>query len=257
MLYYEKKNEESNRINLIFNLTNFLLIIILSILIKNQLNVIIGSLAIDFIIIVYYYIKKLKFTKFEIDFISNIKCTSFNILRDITMFMIYGIGEYNSFSYGYKYISASNFEGLTTDTQWDAITSIDTVAKIDITKNEFNFKEHLKNGYKLSIILITTTLTMNFAMYWYYRPSLIILAIMLGVQIINMLVDPVIIIRLSYLQLNVNNKKNNLNYFIARLIRILSSFIPSGFCTYIGQFLSMVYYYLYTKIACRNIKELK
>jgi hypothetical protein len=229
----------------------------LSLLMRDKLILIVLTLSIDFIVLSIVYIKQFKINKFELCFIKNIKCTSFHILRDVSMFIIYGVGEYNSFSYGQKYIAASNFEGLTTDTQWDAITSIDTVAKIDITKGSFNFKEHLKNGYKLAVVLVSTTLIMNLAMYWYYKPNFIILAIMLGIQIINMLIDPAIIIRLSYLQLNVNNKRNNINYFIARLIRIISSFIPSGFCTYIGQFLSMIYYYLYTKISCKNIKELK
>ena len=173
------------------------------------------------------------------------------------MFLIYGIGFGNSFSYGEKYAIAINFESLTTDTQWDMLYSIDTASKIDLSENQFNYKESLINAYKLLFILIGTTLLMNVTLYWYFKPDIKILFIILIVQIIDMLVDPLKTLRWSYLQINDNKKKHNIFYALSRVIRFLCSFIPSAFCTYIGQIFSMVYLYIYSKIQCRNVKLFK
>lgn len=187
----------------------------------------------------------------------NIKYTSFNILKNIGMFLIYGIGFGNSFSFGEKYATAINFESLTTDTQWDMLDSVDTASKIDLAENKFNYKESRKNAYKLLSILIFTILIMNLTLYWYFKPDLIVLIIIMAVQIIDMLIDPLKTLRMSYIQINDNNKKHNIFYLLSRLIRLLCSFIPSAFCTYIGQAISAIYLYIYSLIACKNVKFFK
>ncbi len=255
-LYYDNKNNESNKINIIFNLTNFILIIILTCILKDYIAIII-TLVIDFLIVFFVFIKYYKKAKFCLQIKENIKYTSFNILRNLGMFLIYGVGFGNSFSYGEKYATAINFESITTDTQWDMLYSVDTAAKIDLAENKFNYKESRKNAYKLLSILIFTILIMNFTLYWYFKPDLIILVIILAVQIIDMLIDPLKTLRMSYIQINDNNKKHNVFYLLSRLIRLLCSFIPSAFCTYIGQAIAAIYLYVYSLIACRNVKIFK
>lgn len=255
-LYYDNKNNESNKINIIFNLTNFILIIILTSILKDYIAIII-TLVIDFLIISIVFIKYYKKTKFCLQIKQNIKYTSFNILKNIGMFLIYGIGFGNSFSFGEKYATAINFESLTTDTQWDMLDSVDIASKIDLAENKFNYKESQKNAYKLLSILIFTILIMNLTLYWYFKPDLIVLVIILAVQIIDMLIDPLKTLRMSYIQINDNNKKHNVFYLLSRLIRLLCSFIPSAFCTYIGQAISAIYLYVYSLVACRNVKIFK
>ena len=255
-LYYDNKNNESNKINIIFNLTNFILIIILTSILKDYIAIII-TLVIDFLIISIEFIKYYKKTKFCLQIKQNIKYTSFNILKNIGMFLIYGIGFGNSFSFGEKYATAINFESLTTDTQWDMLDSVDIASKIDLAENKFNYKESQKNAYKLLSILIFTIFIMNLTLYWYFKPDLIVLVIILAVQIIDMLIDPLKTLRMSYIQLNDNNKKHNVFYLLSRLIRLICSFIPSAFCTYIGQAISAIYLYIYSLIACRNVKIFK
>ncbi len=255
-LYYDNKNNESNKINIIFNLTNFILIILLTSILKDFIGIII-TLVIDSLIVFMVFIKYYKKTRFCLQIKENIKYTTFNILRNLGMFLIYGIGFGNSFSFGEKYTTAINFESLTTDTQWDMLYSVDTASKIDLAENKFNYKESLKNAYKLLSILIFSILIMNLTLYWYFKPDLTILLIILAVQIIDMLIDPLKTLRLSYIQINDNNKKHNIFYLLSRLIRLLCSFIPSAFCTYIGQAISAIYLYVYSWIACRNVKLFK
>lgn len=255
-LYYEGKNTECNKINLIFNITNFALILSLSSFLKDSIAIII-TLFIDFIIIMVIFGKYYQKTKFNLMIKQNVQFTSFKILQNIAMFLIYGIGFGNSFSYGEKYATAINFESLTTDAQWDMLDSIDTVSKIDLVENKFNYKDSLKNAYKLLAILISSTLIMNLALYWYFKPNLTILIIILSIQIIDMLVDPLKVFRWNYIQINDNKAKHNVFYILSRGIRLICSFIPSAFCTYIGQVFSMIYLYVYSKIQCRNVSLFK
>lgn len=256
-LYYEDNNNESNKINLLSNLSNFFLIIILSMLLENDIISIVITLGIDFIVLLYLFFKYYKKTKFHFAFKNNIKYTSFGILGNIGMFLTYGIGFVNSFSYGSKYLNAINFEGLTTDTQWDVLTSVDTAAKIDFADKKFNYKSAIKDAYKLLALLIATILIMNITLYWYFKPNLLLLVVLLLIQIIDMIVHPLISIRMSYLQINTDTKKHNIFYGISRIGRIVCSFIPSAFCTHIGQLFTMIYLYIYSKIECKNVKLLK
>lgn len=255
-LYYETKNKESNKINLVFNLTNFFLIIVSTSFLKDYIAIAI-TLIIDFIIVMILLFKNYKKSKFCLKFKENVKYSSFSIIENIGLFFIYGIGFGNSFSYGEKYMAAINFESLTTDTQWDMLCSVDTASKIDLAKNKFNYKESLKNAYKLLIVLIGTVLIMNITLYFYFKPDLKVLIPILLVQIVGMLVDPIIMLKWSYLQINDNNKKHNVFYALSRVIRLLCSFIPSAFCTYIGQAFSTIYLYIYSKIKCRKVEIFK
>ena len=76
-------------------------------------------------------------------------------------FIIFLFGLSNALEYGEKYAVALNFVALITDTQWDSFEAISTVAKIDISRRKFNYKEHRKNAYKLLSILLI--------ILWYLR----------------------------------------------------------------------------------------
>lgn len=54
-----------------------------------------------------------------------------------------------------------------------------------------------------------------------------------------------------------NNYKATLNKGISYEIRLLRSFIIFPVCTYIGQFVQMIYDIIYLKISTKNIKEFK
>ncbi len=256
-LYFEGKNKQSNIMNTIYHISNFLLIIILSMYVSEKIAIW-ATLIIDAIIVGGFIIKYFRYRKFELLLWDNIRNTSFGILDSIGMVLIYGVGFWNSFSYGQKYIDAINFEELTTDTQWDMLEeAIDTTAKIDLTSKTFNYRKSLKNAYKFVFILIGTILIVDAMLYWYYRPELWILSILVGVQIIDMLLRPLIGLRWNYLQIKDNSMKHNVVFLGIRFVTVLASFLPTAFCTYIGQLLTAGLEYIYAKIKCRNVKEFK
>lgn len=255
-LYYENRNKESNHIHFLYSFSNFFFILFFSLVFKDKLSIGI-TLVLNAIIIFIILFRYLDPCKFVLKLKKNIHYSSFSILRDIGMLLIYGIGLGNSFSYGEQYALAINFEGLTTDTQWDMLSSIETASKIDLSSNQFNYKKSLKNAYQLLFIILGSTLIMNVTFYWYFKPNIKILLIILLVQIVDMLVDPLKTFRWSYLQICDNQKKHNIVYAFSRVGRFLCSFIPSAFCTYIGQLFSMIYLYVYSKIACRGVSCFK
>ena len=69
-----------------------------------------------------------------------------------------------------------------------------------------------------------------------------------------MLITPLKALRMSYLQVNMNSKKINLYYLFSKLGRFLCSFIPSAFCTYIGQVFSGLYLLIFSFIKCRKVE---
>lgn len=255
-LYYENKNTLSNKMNTCFNIINLSCIVILSLIIKNCLSVIL-TILIDAILIAYYYCKNVKLVKPNLMFKKNIKNVSFNIIGNFGMLLIYLTGIQNSVSYGAKYLTAINFDSLTSDTQWDMLSSISTVSKIDISKDNFNYKKSLKDAYKLLGLLLVSIIMMNISLYWFYKPDLKIYIIIVIIQIIDMVLNVPAIIKWNYLQIKDNNQKHNISYITCRILRLLCSFLPTGFCTYIGQLVSGTYKYIYSLIQTKKFEIFK
>lgn len=253
-LYYENKNNLSNKLNTLFNAVNLISIITTSIIFKNNFSILI-TIVIDTLLISYYLIKNFKFTRFILNINNNIKNVSFNILGNLGMLITYLMGIQNSVSYGKKYLKAINFDSLTSDTQWDMLSSVSTAAKIDISKDNFDYDNSVKEGYKLLALLILSMLIMNFSLYWFYKPDLKIYLIIFIIQITDMIMNIPTVIKWDYLQIKDNKKSHNISYIICRTIRVLCSFLPTAFCTYVGQLISGIYKYIYAKIQAKKFKE--
>lgn len=258
-LYYDKKNKKANLISILFNIINLILIIVLALITKNQHITSVGTIIVMGVILFAILLSNIKKFKFNISIIDNIKNSSIGIVENVLMFIIYFFGQINSYSFGMEYILASTFVGIISDTQWDMIYAIQTTTHIDVSKGNFSFKEHLKNGYKLSFMLILSSIIMSFILYKLYNPNIVIFLIYFSVQVIFMLFFPVITIRQHYLQIKSKETNTNptLHSGIAKTLRTLCSFIHNPFCTYIGQIVEMLYNYIYTKIVSRNIFEIK
>lgn len=256
-LYYQNRNTDSNKLNFLFNFSNFIFIVILSICIQNRFLAVLITLLMDFILVLFSFFQNYSFGTFKFYIKDNIRYTSFELLKNLGMLITYGVGFKVAFSYGQKYIAAINLEGITTDAQWDMLSSVDTAAKIDLSKNEFNYRKSLKDAYLLVFILILSSVVMNAFLYGYYKPNLYILIIILSVQFIDMLLTPLKDLKMAYLQVNMSNLKNNFYYLLSRFFRLLCSFIPSAFCTYIGQLVSMIYIYFYATFSCKEVDLFK
>ena len=142
-LYYMEENKKANKISLLFNMSYFVITIVISLITFNQFLVMIYTSIIMSLFTLIILITNIGKIDFKLNFYNAFKYNSVSIVNNIFFFIIYLFGFKNSFAYGTKYIVAINLATLVTDLQWDIETSVSTVAKIDISKNKFVYKEHL------------------------------------------------------------------------------------------------------------------
>lgn len=240
-LYYEDNNKRANKYSFFFNLINFLTLVIMSIITKNQIVISSTSLFATTIFTLLMIFRTVKITGFKINLRNCIKYDSVYLFAEISMFIIYLFGFKNTFNFGAKYILATSFAVLITDTQWDISYAIKTVAQIDITKRIFSYKQHIKNSRKLIYILILSTLIMGVILYPSYKSDLTATLFIVGIELISLYLYPVYITKLTFIQLEYSAIKATISKQIANILRIFCSFIPSPFCTSFGLAASVVY----------------
>ena len=254
-LYYEEKNELANKYSLIYNSLNFFLTIGISLITKNQFIIIIGTLIPLTIFTLHIMFKN--YSRFKINFkiLNYIKYNSVETFNSLAFFLIYLFGYSNAFEYGSNYAAAMTFAALITDTQLDSIDAISVKAKVDISKNHFNYNDSIKDGYKLELIMFLTTLIMFISLYSFYDLDIKLVLIYLGVEIYNFLVYPIYEIQTNYFQLEWSSLKITSNKILVSIFRFLASFLHTPFCTGIGQIISATYQFITCKIIFkRNFK---
>lgn len=246
-LYYLEQNQKANKISLLFNTTNFIVLIITALITKNQIiitTITLGVLTIFDLILLWKNIEKVDF---KLNLKNCLKYDSVSCSISLMYFIIYFFGFSNSFSFGEKYISAITFATLVTDIQWDMVGAIKTVAKIDIVKNNFNYKTHAKNAMKFTLLLISSVLIMSTIMYPIYKPEFMIVSIFLLLHIVDFIITPLKNIKVCYLEIEYSAIKTTINTTIAYIIRAFISFLPTPFCTILGQLSSSIYEIIYVK----------
>lgn len=240
-LYYENDNKKANKYSIGFNLINFGTLIIMSMITQKQIMIASISIIITFIFVIIMMFRTVEKTKFKINLINCIKYDSVYLFAEISMFIIYLFGFKNSFNFGEKYILATSFATLITDTQWDISYAIKTVAQIDIAKKDFSYKEHMKNSRKLIYLLIISTFVMGIVLYPSYKVDITATLLIVGIELISLYMYPIYITKLTYIQLEYSAIKATISKQIANILRICCSFILSPFCTSIGLAVSVIY----------------
>ncbi len=251
-LYYREENKKANVISFSFNMINFIFLIGAAIITKSQIVTTITSLTAILIFIIIMLIKNLEKFKYSLNLLNCIKYDSVEVFTSINFFIIYLFGFSNSFQYGEKYVLAITFAALITDTQWDITSSISTVAKIDISKKHFDYKKHLKNAYILITILIGSIVVMSIALYNRYNTDIYVASVFIIGEIVNLILYPTYVIKICYLQLEYSALKTTIHKQTANFLRVIMSFLPTPFCTLIGQMISMTYQLIFTKITWDN-----
>lgn len=243
-LYYEEKNTLANRYSLTFNLLNFAVLIVTSLLTKNQVVIVAITLSVIALYTIYVVCKSWQKFHFRLNLLHCIRYDSVELFNNIAFFLIFLFGLSNALEFGPEYALALTFIALITDTQWDTFDAITVTAKIDLSKNRFNYAEHRKQAYQLLGILFGSTLLMFGCLYWFYDLDLRITLIYLAFEIVNFLIYPLYKIKTCYLQLEWSAMKTTSNKIVASLLRMGMSFLHTPFCTGIGQVLSSIYQFV-------------
>lgn len=251
-LYYEEKNKLANKYSLIFNLLNFILLIGTSLITKNQMTIITMTLIPLVLFTIYVYTRNSNKFKLNINILKCIKYDSVELFNNIAFFLIFLFGLSNALEYGEIYATALTFISLITDTQWDTADAIVVASNIDISKRKFNYKEHIKNAYKLLVILFGTSLIMFSILYSFYDLNFKITMVYFSFEIINFLLYPIYRIKTCYLQLEYSAIKTTSNKMIASILRMSMSFLKTPYCTGIGQVCSSIYQFVTVSLMFRN-----
>lgn len=251
-LYYEEKNDIANKYSLGFNLLNFIILIGSSLLCKKQIIIVTITLLSILIYTIYVSIKSFDKFNFKIDILKCIKYDSVELFNNVAFFFIFLFGLSNAMEFGEEYALALTFVALITDTQWDVYDAISVVAKIDISKNKFNYKEHRKNAYKLLLILLFTVFLMFILLYRVYELDMLLVAIYFSFELINFSIYPIYKLKTCYLQLEYSAIKTTTNKIVASSLRMIISLLKTPFCTGLGQVSSSIYQLISLNIIFSN-----
>ena len=247
-LYYEGQNKLANKYSIMFNLLNLVLLVGTSLITKNQSVIVITTLIPLFLFTLYIIIKNSDKFKLKLNIPKCIKYDSVELFNNIGFLLIFLFGLSNAINFGEKYTLALTFVALITDTQWDTTDAIVTAATIDISKNNFNYKEHKRNAYKLLGILFLSSLIMFILLYRFYDLDFKITMIYFSFEIVNFLIYPIYRIKTCYLQLEWSSFKTTGNKIISLFLRMILSLTKTPFCTGIGQACSSVYQFITVSI---------
>lgn len=251
-LYFENKNKLANKYCITLNLLNFIVLIISALLFKNKIYIVVTTLLTIFIYVMIVTIKSYKKFNFKCNILNFIKYDSVEIFNNFAFFLIFLFGLSNALEYGEKFAIALTFVALITDTQWDSFDAISTVAKIDISQQKFNYKQHRNNAYKLLIILLFTVLIMFIVLYGLYELDLWITLIFLSFEISNFIIYPIYRIKTCYLQLEYSATKTTSNKIIANILRMILSLLKTPYCTGLGQVCSSIYQFVSINLIFKN-----
>jgi len=247
-LYYEGQNKLANKYSIMFNLLNLVLLVGTSLITKNQSVIVITTLIPLSLFTLYIIIKNSDKFKLRLNIPKCIKYDSVELFNNIGFLLIFLFGLSNAINFGEKYTLALTFVALITDTQWDTAEAIVTAATIDISKNNFNYKEHKRNAYKLLGILFLSSLIMFILLYRFYDLDFKITMIYFSFEIVNFLIYPIYRIKTCYLQLEWSSFKTTENKIISLFLRMILSLTKTPFCTGIGQACSSVYQFITVSI---------
>ncbi len=240
-LFFEDKDKIANIHLFAFNILNFVVVVVLTLLIENTLLAFIITLAILFIYVLALYIWQFEKFKIDFSFFKNFKYESASIVSSIFMMLIYLFGFQNVFSTGEEYLIALNLVTLCTDAQWDCLGAISTVAKVDISKNRYNYRQELKNSYFFTLIVIASSFVMTFALIFLFNASLPLVLIYMAFQVFDFLTTPISDILAVFTQLEYSPVLNTIISLSTKAVRVLLSVvIMSPFCTDIGQVVEAV-----------------
>lgn len=234
--YFEDKERLANIHIFSFNLLNFAALILTALFSQSALIALCVTISVLFAYVAVLYIYQ--FQKFRIDlkFFKNIRYISAELVSYLAMLIIYLFGFQTAFSAGPEFLAALNIAGLCTDTQWDTMGAIETVANVDISKGRYNYRKELKNGIIFTIFLIFTSIAMSYGLAAINKASFALVTIYLAFQVVDMLMDPFAEILSIFTQLEYSPTLNTAISLGLKVVRtIISVTVMSAFCTDIGQ----------------------
>jgi len=252
-LYFEGKNSKANKYSLLYNIISFSSVVLFALILDNKLHIVILASLVRAGCAVLIGTRVFEKFKLKINILKYIKYISHTVVRLLMLFIVFLIGYKNAFAFGEEYIIGLTFIGLITDVQWDIIiTAISAAAEIDLAKRRFNYREHLKNGYKLCALVVTSILILAVCLWNFYDIPAAFVVVIIILDIYALLLYPLCGINSCFLQLEYSAKKNTANQFVMSLMRIVCAFFRTPYNSTIGQIIGTTYILLSTTIMLKR-----
>lgn len=236
-LYFNDKETVGLKYRFIYNIISFSVIIGMSLITKNQVVIVTVALLSISIYMVIIIIKEKLYVvhKFDYNISNNIKYKLKSITGNIIKIGIFLFGIQNVNSFGLEYTIAMNFVALTTDTQWDAVSSITVVAEVDLSRGVFDYKKHMRNAYKLVSILMASSILMIIGLHGAYNVNLKLVLTYYCIEAISFIIWAYYDMDATILQLEISSKKATVVGILAHSIQLLICVgLNSPFCTAIA-----------------------
>lgn len=240
-LYFKNENKQANKYCVIYSIFNYIIMATSLIVFRDSLVAISISLISVMFMIIYYIIKTFKPLKLIGNLRNFIKYEASTVFGDFAKFLAFLLGLNMAASYGGEYASALTFILLITDPQWDALNAVSTVAKIDISYNAFNYYKQHKEAYKLTGILILSSLLMGVCMFNMYDLNIKLVIIFWILEMLNFTLSSTNKIYTRYLQLEYSATVTTSNALFSKAIRAIFSNLRTPFCTQISHLICEVY----------------
>ena len=241
-MYFEGKNRLANCYSIIFNSLSLVVVVAIILLTHDHTLSINISLLVLTLFTLYICLKHSQKFKFQLNLKNCLRYDALEFSSNLLFFIIYLVGLREVFSFSEEFALALTFATLLTDTQWDALSAIDILAKIDISKNRFNYKTHLRNAYRLLALLGIFTVILFVILYPFYNLNLGIVLLYISCDILSFMVCPVCRLKSYYLQLEWSATKTAANRLCGLSLRSFCSLIINNpFNTTIGQIVSSLY----------------
>lgn len=247
-LHYEDRNTLSNHYSIIFAVLQLASTLGTALLTKDSALTVTVSLSVLTIFTLYTVIHNLEAFKFHFHLFRWIKYDATVFFGSIFSFFIYLFGFSNAFSFGSEYTAAITFVTLITDTQWDILSAIETMAQIDISKRRFNYKQSLKNARKLLALLFASSVAMFILLCGFYDLNFPITITFFALEYLDFLLSPKEYINTVFLLLNWSSSKTTTNKILSRGLRFAISLLPTPFCTVFASITATVYQYITTSV---------
>ncbi len=240
-LYFEYREKLANKLLIFFNVLNLVLVIFLVWLIQITAIALGVTLAVLFVYVICLYIWQFEKFKIDFSFFKNFKYESADIVCSAFNLIIYLFGFQTAFSFGQEYVVAINLVTLCTDPFWDALYSIEKVAKVDISKGCYAYRKELKNAHLYTLILVLLSVSMTVGGYFFVDTSFQIVMIVLLMQIVSLFLGPIQLIMAVFVQLDYSPKLNTAIILAGRGVRtVLGIFLYTAYCTEIAHLVSAI-----------------
>lgn len=255
-MYFEDKEGKANIHMFAFSFTNFAVLILTALISKSAIISICVTLAVLLLYLIVLYVFNIKKFAIDLKFYKNLRYESANIFSHIAMLIIYLFGFKTAFSAGPEYLVALNIVGLCTDTQWDAMDAIATVAKVDISKGRYNFRKELANSYIFTAIMIASSVIMCSVMTIINKASFVLVAAYFAFQVFDMLLHPYKTCIATFTQIEYSPVLSTSVGLTTKTIRtIISVFLISPFCNDIAQIVAgFLNFFIMLMIRCTKYK---